>query len=317
MTNKEKYKALCTQFDLPIFMQDWWMDVVCGEENWQPILVENRVGELQAAMTCYFHKKLGMKMIIPANLTPFSGIWFRPKQQAMKSHSIAEREIELTQQLIEQLPNLPLIIFQTHFSFQNWLSFYWRGFQQTTRYTYILEDLSNLDSIFDNFKGNIRTDIKKAERIVSITKSSNCNIFYDFINEALTQKGVKLPFSKDTLLALDKTLMEKEARQIYWAKDENNNLHAAIYSVWDKQTTYLLLTGVNRQFSNSSALSLLIWEAIKDASNRSQSFDFEGSMLPKIEPFFRSFGAERKSYYRISKAKNRFWHTLFSFLKKI
>lgn len=317
MTKKEKYKALCSQFDLPIFMQDWWLDEVCGKENWQPILAENRVGEVQAAMICYFYQKWFLKMVIPANLTPFSGIWFRPKLQTMKTHSIAEREIELTQQLIEQLPNLPLLIFQTHFTFQNWLSFHWNGFRQTTRYTYFLEDLSNLNSVFDNFKGNIRTDIKKAERLVTITKSNDCALFFDFVNQTLAQKGVKLPFSKETLLKLDKILVEKESRQIYWAEDENNNLHAAIYTVWDKQTTYLLLTGVNRQFSNSSALSLLIWEAIKEASNRSQSFDFEGSMLPKIEPFFRAFGGIRKSYYRLSKTKNHFWHTFFSFLRKI
>jgi hypothetical protein len=317
MTKKEKYKALCTEFDLPIFMQYWWLDAVWGEDNWEPILAENKAGKIEAALTCCFFQKWGIKTIIPVYLTPFSGIWFRPQSQRLKAHSIAEKEVVISQQLIELLPDIQLIIFQTHYTFQNWLGFHWAGFRQTTRYTYVLDDLSDLERVFNNFKGVIRTNIKKAERIVTIANSEDAAGFYDFINTTLDKKGVSLYFKKNTLLRLDEALKERQCRKIFVAKDEQNNIHAAIYTIWDKQTTYLLLTGVNRQFSNSAALSLLIWEAIKEAASRSQSFDFEGSMLPKVEPFFRAFGGVRQSYYRLSKTKNYFWTLIFSLLKKI
>src|SRR4051812_46334880 len=40
LTNKEQYKLLCTKpTDLPIFLQDWWLDAVC--DNWDAAIVKN------------------------------------------------------------------------------------------------------------------------------------------------------------------------------------------------------------------------------------------------------------------------------------
>ncbi len=314
---KQTYQSLLARYDFPLFMQDWWLDAVCGGANWQPFFALDGGGEAEAAMVVYYVKKWSILTINLPHLTPFSGIWFRPMLQQMKAHSLAEREVVLTQKLIEKLPKVAFFAQQFHFSFQNCLSFYWAGFRQVTRYTYFLKDLSDLNLIFDNFKGNIRTSIKKAERIVTISESEDCSSFYDFVHQSLLLKKVGLPFGKKLLVNLNEVLSAKKQRTIYLALDAEGNTHAAIYVAWDSTTTYLLLTGVNREFTNSAALSLLIWQAIQDASKRAQSFDFEGSMLPKVEPFFRSFGGERKSYYRISKAGNKAWELLFTLLGKL
>ncbi len=34
MTNKEKYQAFCEHTYVPIYSKPWWMDAVCGPENW-------------------------------------------------------------------------------------------------------------------------------------------------------------------------------------------------------------------------------------------------------------------------------------------
>ena len=42
--------------------------------------------------------------------------------------------------------------------------------------------------------------------------------------------------------------------------------------------------------------ALVLWEAIKRASERGTAFDFEGSMLSHVEPFVRSFGGVPTPY---------------------
>ena len=57
-SNKIKYAKFISNFDdVSIFSQPWWLDAVCGEDNWNVILVERDgipVGSLP-----YFIKKSG------------------------------------------------------------------------------------------------------------------------------------------------------------------------------------------------------------------------------------------------------------------
>ena len=39
-SNKEKYKELCKANDVPLFSQYYWLDAVCGSNNWDVIVVE-------------------------------------------------------------------------------------------------------------------------------------------------------------------------------------------------------------------------------------------------------------------------------------
>ena len=43
-----------------------------------------------------------------------------------------------------------------HYSFLNWQPFYWKGYSQTTRYTYVIRDLSDLRTVFSNFSKSKR-----------------------------------------------------------------------------------------------------------------------------------------------------------------
>jgi hypothetical protein len=60
-----------------------------------------------------------------------------------------------------------------------------------------------------------------------------------------------------------------------------------------------LLAGTDRQYGNSGANTLILWEGIQFAATVSQVFDFEGSMINGIENFMRQFGAQPHVYYEV------------------
>ncbi|NLM49160.1 MAG: hypothetical protein GX198_10280 [Epulopiscium sp.] len=63
MTNKEKYRELCSiNKDIPIFSRDWWMDAVCGQDNWDVLLVESD-GEIIASLPYYIKKRWNLRYI--------------------------------------------------------------------------------------------------------------------------------------------------------------------------------------------------------------------------------------------------------------
>ena len=57
MTNKERYQRLCdTEPGICVYDQPWWMDAVCGAENWDVVLYEKK-GNLVGALPYYCRKR--------------------------------------------------------------------------------------------------------------------------------------------------------------------------------------------------------------------------------------------------------------------
>lgn len=88
-------------------------------------------------------------------------------------------------------------------------------------------------------------------------------------------------------------------------KTEEKNIHSVAYLVWDDESLYFLINGIDTDFTWSQSNSLLIREAINTAHQLGKKFDFEGSVLQQIEHIFRGFGAEQKMYFRIYKSFNK------------
>ena len=65
-----------------------------------------------------------------------------------------------------------------------------------------------------------------------------------------------------------------------------------MYIVYDQKAAYNLIGGGDHTLNHYGAYYLALWEAIKFATQVSQSFDFEGSMHSNIEPVLRLLGAE-------------------------
>lgn len=59
---KEQYRQFCqNEKDIPIFSKDWWLDAVCGVDNWDVVLVE-KGGQIVGALP-YFVKKKNMDFL--------------------------------------------------------------------------------------------------------------------------------------------------------------------------------------------------------------------------------------------------------------
>ena len=184
MDNKEQYKIICDNKDsIPIYSQYWWLDAVCGSENWD-VLLSNKGGKIDASMHIYFADK-NKKYVQQPLLTQTNGIWINyPNNQKITSKLSFEKKV--TTDIIEQLEKLKLnnYIQHFHYNFKNWLPFYWKGFNQTTRYTYVIDDTSNFEEMYKNIDSSTKNIIRKAEKSVKVKKGLDINKFYE-INKML------------------------------------------------------------------------------------------------------------------------------------
>jgi hypothetical protein len=305
---KEKYEKI--QSELPVFMQSWWLYSLCGED-WQPCMTFDKKGEVTGAMIYHFAKKYGMSMILPLPLSPVSGIWFNYPILAQKSHSKYNFEIQITEKLIAQLPKTYLTITQLGVSFTNWLPFHWQNYKQRTRYTYVIENITNLGAVHNNFNDSIKQNLKKSLQDLKVEESENVDLLYKMSKEAIERSKGKLNYTQETLNMLYFNIKKNNAGQIFEVQNTDNQAIGIALIVWDKETAYLLISGDTKK--HKSTITVLIWRVLEILAQKGiNNFDFEGSMLPHVEPFNRSFGATQKPYHLIFKAKNRFFEMLFA-----
>ncbi|MGG7213300.1 GNAT family N-acetyltransferase [Clostridium nigeriense] len=301
MSNKEKYLKFCEESSVNIFVQPWWLDAVVGSENWDVILNE-KGGKILGALPYSFNKTKSGLIINEGNLTQKSGVYINyPNNQKYTSKLSFERKT--ISYLIEELEKKDIKSYSQNFdySFTNWLPFYWRGYNQTTRYTYVIEDTSDFNKVYNEIDSSTKNVIRKAEKMVQVKKGISIEELYKINKMTFERKNMEIPYSVDLLIKIDKLCNDRNCRESLYAVDENNNVHAVIYVLWDKESMYYLLGGINPDYKNSNATSLLLLEAIKLAGSMGLKFDFEGSMNKEIEKFFSTFGGAQKQYFTITK----------------
>ncbi len=304
MTNKSDYRELCRTESMPVFMEAWWLDAVASSD-WDVTLVR-KGGQIVAAMPYTKNMyRFGLVYIGQPSLTQHLGPWIRPSNA--KYAKQLSREKDLMNRIIDQLPHFSSFNQNWSYRNQNWLPFYWRGYSQTTSYTYVIPDLTDLDEVFSQFQEKVRTDIRKSvgRNQITICDSSPIEELLALNKKTFSRQSLNQADSDDFISNLVAKADANKCIKWFIAKGADNVAHAGVLIVWDKQSAYYLIGGGDPELRNSGATSLCIWEAIKFASTVTKSFDFEGSMLEPVERFVRGFGAKQMPYFSISYTPSR------------
>ena len=287
-----------------LFVQPWWLDAV-APGSWDEVRIE-REGKLVARLPYVLNKsKAGMVLTMPT-LTQYLGPWV-DLGNGSRSKKIG-RNKELTSALIDGLPSFENFKQRFHYSIENWTPWYWKGFSQTTSYTYVLDDLSDEDALFKGFDVRTRNGIRKGERLVDVIETDDFERFLSLNELVFSRQGEKLPYSRDFVRRLDEACRQREQRRIFIGQDSDGRDHAAVYLVWDEDSAYYLMGGGDPELRKSNATSICMWRAIQFARTVSRRFDFEGSMLEPVERFVRGFGGKPMPYSFVTSMTSK-WKT--------
>lgn len=297
------YRELCARDKtIPLFSRDWWLDAAAGKDHWDVAIVESG-GEIVAAMPYATKTRFGFKIVGQPGLTPTLGPW-------MRRHDGKDRvghQKKLQQDLLAQLPRFDYFLQSWHPTQTNWSAFFWSGFTQTTRYTYVLPDLSDEAKLWSGLHGNIRREIKKASSRfkLDVREEENVETFLSLNRMVFERQGVERSYTEELVKRIDRAAAKRACRKILVAEDERGRIHAGVYVVWDENSAYYLMGGSDPALRTSGATSLCLWEAVRHAASICQQFDFSGSMIEPIERFFREFGATQVPYFHLTKIPSR------------
>lgn len=319
--------------------KEWDVALVFDKPLTKKFLIEDCEGAtLVGAMPYLIGKRLGMRYIMQPELTQYSGPWYNYdylKQKVVQNYVLKpelhpsttftqserlEYEKKVADKLLLQIDRLGLAYFQQNFStlITNWLPFHWWGYSQTTRYTYRIPNLDNLDDVFFGFDNHHRrAKINEASKVLVCDTLMTPEEFADYHSLYWSSKGKQDILSKEFITRVCHQAIDHNQGAIITARRaDTNEIMGARFIAWDNHTAYALLSFLSLTKHPNGTSPLLFWESIKHvsqiskANGHSMAFDFEGSMDMNIEQSYRLYGAEQTPYHQITKCNKRLFMIL-------
>jgi len=285
-----------------IFAQRWWMEIVTdGQARLLGCFNGNR---LVAGLPVWECRYLGVRRLRQPPLTPYWGPLLRPLDG--KPQTRANAEMHVLRALAEALAPWPDITMQWHHSLANWLPFYWNGFNQMTRYTYRIADLSDLARVEKACHDAVGQQLRRARRDgLHYEDMVDPEIVGRLNRLSMARQGVARTPEIDRLWpALARAAGERDCLFTTAAIDNDSHVHAAMAMMWDDRCAYALFNGADPAYHGSYGSTLTLWREIEYAAGVVPEFDFEGSIVEPVEQFYRRFSGVLSPFMLVTRARS-------------
>jgi len=294
-----KYNDLATEYGT-VFNTIDWLKIFADKVRIYGIYDKN--GGIIGGFSIYTERRFGFKISRNPPFTPMIGPFLEIK--AKNPVAIMDFWKEVLSLLANFLDKLPCSVISVSLSKEivDTQPFAWKKFKVIPGYTYMLDLNSSIDDIRSAMSAERRNDISKALRDGLVVRQINdFEIVKSLVFKTLSRQGLTI-----NEVYLNRVIFEfaNKDNSFAFAAFKENIPIAVSFCVCDSRCAYYLLGGYDNKNKHHGAGALAVWEAIKYAQSLGlKYFDFEGSMVPQIERYFRGFGGQLTPYYRINKAK--------------
>lgn len=248
-----------------------------------------------------FKKNNFLKFFKNPPFTPNNGLFYIEKSKnKVKILSNQKKIIELVEQAASNL-NFHILSFSLPYQFTYLLPFYWKKYKVVPFYTYMLNLENNEEDMLKDMSTERRNDINRAIKDnIICKKETDYGIVKALILNTFDRKNenIDLQYLESILFNFANT-----ENSFAFVSYLNNIPIATAFCIYDKNTSYYLFGGYDNKNKHQGAGVLAIWNSILESKKLNiKHFDFEGSMIPEVEKYFRDFGGNLVPYYSINKA---------------
>lgn len=257
----------------------FYLDVVCP--NWSALVVDN----YEAVLPLPIRKKFLLPYVFQPAPCPQLGLY--------------SKTVLSTNELNSILAAVPSFIKFINCGV-NKSTFTSNNFGQ-----FILKDNYELDldqpyeTIKKKYKYNTRREIKLAlNKPVNFVEAIAAKQIIELLVDTKQKQVAGLTAAvQQQLVQLLKILYKEKIGYSLGIVDEANKLCAAVFYIKTTNSIINLLNASNATAKKNGWMMVLIDQLIRKHANTDTVFDFEGSSIPSVARFFRSFGAVQTNYY--------------------
>jgi hypothetical protein len=230
------------------------------------------------------------------------------------------KQVSITRDLIAQLPKASHIHFRLHGGLTNTLAFDAAGFVNNVGFTVEIPPDSP-DIMWRQMRDKTRNVIRRAQEKLVVSDSLDPGQFLDFYDDNLRRKEIRNEYDARICGNIIRASLNRGVGRVLSTADAAGVLQSAIFTVWDHQKEYYLMS-TRTQSSMNGATSLAIWTAMQHAALRGRTFDMDGvhvirNRLPNLG-LLTGFGGAIKPRYVVRRTSRivRMAQSLKAFLAK-
>lgn len=262
-----------------IYHEHWWLNIA-SEGTYQEATVE-KAGRVIARLPYVVTRNwAGQKMLGMPPLTNVLGPAILPEIAASDS-TRALKQFGITRDLIAQLPEASYAWFRMHRHVSDTLAFEGAGYTPGCDFTVEIAPAPP-EQLWKQMRDKTRNAIRRAEQELVVTDVVETDDFLDFYEDNLVDRGKTNRRPRHIVKALVDESVKRGAGRLLAAIDAQGDLAAAIFVVRNHEVEHYLMS--TRSLNSSrGAISLLIWNALQDASASGLTFDTDGLMPSNLE----------------------------------
>lgn len=214
------------------------------------------------------------------------------------------RRFTISSALIAQLPRAGHIWFALHRRETETLAFEAAGFSTSVRFTVEIQPDAP-DRLWREMRDKTRNVIRRAQESLIPRAIDDPAFFFEFYQENLRQRGIRNHYDLRIRENMVAACLEHGRGRILVASDAAGRPQAAIFTAWDDEAEYYLMS-TRAPESGNGAISLLIWTAIQDAAAAGRIFDLDGVDSRTNHMLLTGFGGSLRPRYLVSRTSASF-----------
>lgn len=293
-----------------VFHKTWYLRALT--EELQVHVLRDKGGAIEAGMAITPLRFLGTRAARRPGWTAYNGPLIRPSRRKNAVEAVSD-EKNLLVRLLAESPSLGMWDYVLPPEYVDLMPFLWNGFDTTVGYTYQIPPAPP-QQWQAAMSSDHRRELRKAGEVLksidgAVDTTDDLEFCYNLLCDTFREKEISDSAGPESTRRWWKVVSEHQAGKIYYVKDKDGSPLCCTLYVFDKACGYYVASGIHRDVrrGNLNLLSrLLIERMILDSHARGITFDFEGSVLPGVEHFFRGWGGRCVPKYRVIKI-SRWW----------
>jgi lipid II:glycine glycyltransferase (peptidoglycan interpeptide bridge formation enzyme) len=272
--------------------------------------VFNDSNQIVGGLVAFEQKKWGLRQLITPPFAPHCG-WFFFSEKKTNAKLQAD-EKQATEALADFLKKSNYHFYKLEFptSFNDAQPLIWKGITVKVKYTYVLDLKASQEELFQAMDAKLRNKLSKDFSDFQLDQNRNEGDAFQLFAATMKRSNVKID---EHIL---QNLMQSNALNFTFIRKGDNAIGMALFAGQGNKC-YYLFGAIDRDHSNDAVGPKSLYEAILYAKRSGfEHFDFEGSMVPGIESYFRQFGGVLTPLYSINGGRGA-WPRLFSIYYKL